>query len=193
MANQVNTTIVRDDEYIYFGTSGPFRMRYSVSNTRLELTDTAGNILAHWTDAGTTGNMTVTGAITTNTLSLTNGQVVSGDWTPTLTDVANAGTLDSIVGRYIRVGSMVTVAATFRATITANATLTQVRATLPIASNFTSVRQCSGAGTTDSGAGASITPVSVASDATNDAILLSFLSPTDSNLNISFTATYVIV
>lgn len=64
MANQVNTTIVRDDEYIYFGTSGPFRMRYSVTNTRLELTDAAGNVLAHWTDAGTTGNMTVTGTTT---------------------------------------------------------------------------------------------------------------------------------
>jgi hypothetical protein len=64
MSNLLNTTIVRDDEFIYFGTSGPFRMRYSVSNTRLELTDTAGSVLAHWTDAGTTGNMTLTGAMT---------------------------------------------------------------------------------------------------------------------------------
>jgi hypothetical protein len=177
MANEFNESTFLDDQTCNFGTSKDFKVVYDSADNRLEIRDTSDTVIATMTTAGALGVSNVLGTT----------------YTPTLTDVANAGTLDLLVARYTRVASVVTVAATFRAAITATATLTQVRVTLPVASNFANLRECSGAGATDDSTGANIVPVSVVADPTNDAILLSFTPETASSLFVSFTATYVII
>ena len=62
----------------------------------------------------------------------------AGTYTPTLTTVANlSGTHTAVVCQYLRVGKTVTVSGKFTAnTITAGTTLTRMRVSLPIASDF---------------------------------------------------------
>ena len=187
-ANEFIESTFLDDQTCNFGTSKDFKFAYDSADNRLEIRDTSDAVIGTMSTAGALGvpsiNIASGGALTS---------LISAAYTPTLTDVANAGTLDLLVARYMRIGTIVTVAATFRAAITTTATLTQVRVTLPVASNFANLRECSGAGATDDSAGANIVPVSVVADPTNDAILLSFLPGTASPLFVSFNATYVII
>ena len=64
--------------------------------------------------------------------------IYSGTYTPTLTTVANlSGTHTAVACQYLRVGKTVTVSGKFTAnTITAGTTLTRMRVSLPIASDF---------------------------------------------------------
>ena len=143
------------------------------------------------------GDLNVAGAVACASVNVAGGgavaAMVGAQYSPTPVDVANAGTMDLVVGRYLRVGDMVMMGVTFRAAITASATLTQVRVPLPVASNFDNLRRVSGAGTTDDSLGGFIAPVSVVADPTNDAVLLSFLPGTGGNLFVSFTAFYVVL
>ena len=143
------------------------------------------------------GALTTDGLLTAASFNINGGgsltRLVSAAYTPTLTDVANAGTMDLLVARYAAMGTIVDFSLTFRAAITTTATLTQVRITVPIASNFANLRQCSGAGATDDSLGGFIVPISVVADPTNDAILISFLPGTATSLYISLSGSYVII
>lgn len=52
------------DVFVWYGTGGLFRQRYSVANSRLELTDAAGNVMGYWADNGTAGSFTTTASLT---------------------------------------------------------------------------------------------------------------------------------
>src|SRR3972149_5740087 len=69
-----------------------------------------------------------------------------GTYTPTLTNVANLDSSTAYPCSYVRIGNIVLVGLYFEANPTTTLVLTQVRVSLPIASNFTSVIHCVGSG-----------------------------------------------
>jgi hypothetical protein len=77
-------------------------------------------------------------------ISATN--VLSGTYTPTLTNVANTSSLTAFSCQYLRVGSVVTVSGKLTLDPVAGATLTQIGISLPIASDFATNEQCGGVG-----------------------------------------------
>jgi hypothetical protein len=69
---------------------------------------------------------------------------VSGTYTPTLTSVTNVAATTSDVFQYMRVGSVVTVSGQISVDPTSNGNAVEVGISLPIASDFSSLTQCSG-------------------------------------------------
>jgi len=89
----------------------------------------------------------------------------SGTYTPTLTGVANVDGTTAYTSQYIRIGSVVTVSGRLDLDETAAATLTQVGISLPVASDFGSLEQCSGTAAINGGtAGYGV----IRADATNN-------------------------
>lgn len=84
---------VADDQNFVFGTDADIRFIYDeAGDNRLEITD-GTNLLMHLTDAGTTGDLTVTGSLAASNFSGTSSGTNSGDQTITLTgDVTGSGT-----------------------------------------------------------------------------------------------------
>jgi hypothetical protein len=78
------------------------------------------------------------------TLSATN--LLSGTYTPTLTNVANTSSLTAFACQYLRVGNSVTVSGKLTLDPITAATLTQIGISLPIASDFATNQQCGGVG-----------------------------------------------
>lgn len=141
-------------------------------------------------DTNLTGALAVVGTATLGGLPL----AISAVYTPTVTDVANAGTISTTGFRYSRIGDIVTVAGGLQAAITTISVLTQISITLPVASNFGNFYECSGSGTAEiNSGGANIVPVTVRADTTNDVILLSFIPSTASSNIISFIANYRVI
>ena len=59
-----NDAKVIDDKFLVLGTDSDFKVAYDeLTDNRLEITDSGGNLMLHLTDAGTTGNATITGAL----------------------------------------------------------------------------------------------------------------------------------
>jgi hypothetical protein len=122
----------------------------------------------------------------------TDGNVFSGTYTPTYTNVANVSASTSTSCQYMRVGNTVTVSGQITITPTASATLTSIRVSLPIASNFAFTRQC--AGTFSAIAGTSATNAGrVQADATNDDALFDIVSQGTASWTHSFSFTYLVV
>ena len=69
----------------------------------------------------------------------------SGTWLPTLTNVANVSASSAYVGRWMRVGNTVSGSLRIDVDPTLTATATRVDFTLPVASNFATTYDCSGA------------------------------------------------
>lgn len=61
----------------------------------------------------------------------------SGTYTPTATNVSNCAAITMDGAQWLRVGNIVTVSGRAQITPTAGATLTRLRITLPVSSNFT--------------------------------------------------------
>lgn len=99
----------------------------------------------------------------------------AGNYTPTLTVVANVGVTTVREARWMKIGRIVSVSGAFDYTpVAAAGTNTQVRLSLPLPSNFTGFFDLSGDGVS---LGAGITESSrVISDATNDAALVEWFS-----------------
>jgi hypothetical protein len=120
------------------------------------------------------------------------GNVFSGTYTPTLTNVTNVAASTAVICQYMRVGNVVTVSGTVNIDPTAASTLTVVRISLPIASAMTATTQLAGTCHGNwvvgvAGAGAMI------ADTTNDEALLRTIPPNDANAGYAFTFTYRIV
>lgn len=119
-------------------------------------------------------------------------------YTPTLTNVANAGSLSHVGAYYMRQGSLVTVGGKFTVTpTTGGGTTTRVGISLPVASNFSADDQLSGSACTDA-AGLSTTSLGylqfvAKADATNDRAELSTLIYTSSNVAIWYQFIYRII
>ncbi len=109
------------------------------------------------------------GAIT----GTTNQYIASGTYTPTLTNTINLSALTAYVTHYTRVGNVVTVGIRVTATA-AGAGISGLRASLPIASDFTAAEQCAG------------TMCNVNTPSTNGAIIIGRVA--DNEAEIDFTA-----
>jgi hypothetical protein len=105
--------------------------------------------LTSWMTLSSTGiNSTVIGATTpaaatVTTLSIAQGAVISGTYTPTLTGVTNVDSTTARVCQYMRVGNVVTVSGSMGVNATATAA-TQVGISLPVASNLANAFECVG-------------------------------------------------
>lgn len=137
----------------------------------------------------TTGDALSRGAAAVvTTLSITQGAIISGTYTPTLTSVENIDSSTAFVCQYMRVGSVVTVSG--RATVNCTSGLgvdTRIGISLPIASNLAGATQCCGAGQHNA------QNVGISGDSTNDRAQAYWVSGTASDAELYFTFTYLIV
>lgn len=118
-----------------------------------------------------------------------NQYIASGTWTPTLTAITNISASSGQLSQWIRVGNVVTVSGSVGITPTASGTTTEIRLSLPIASNFTVVSNC--AGSANNAIGTS--PAVIRPDTANDEAILSFQSIGTVNANMYFQFGYVIL
>jgi lysophospholipase L1-like esterase len=116
------------------------------------------------------------------------GGLLSGTYTPTLTNVANVAASTAYSCQYSRVGTVVTVSGEVDIDPTTTLTLTQLGISLPIASNLTATNELGGTSADDLG-----TAARVAGDATNNRAEVR-MTPVDvTNRRFSFTFTYRIL
>ena len=130
-------TLVSSDYLIPADASGATDHIWRIANTEKLRLDSTGLQVNAGLSISSTG---VTTPVTAN------GNVFSGTYTPTLTNVSNVTSSTATVCHYMRVGNVVTVGGQLSITATATNTDTQVRITLPIASTFSNARQLAGAG-----------------------------------------------
>lgn len=114
--------------------------------------------------------------------------VLSGTYTPTLTNVTNVAASTAFLCQYMRVGSVVTVSGEVSIDPTAAGAL-ELGMTLPIASNFTAVRQCGG---TSAVAGVAGLVGTILADTTNDRASVQLIAVDTANRNHFFSFTYLI-
>jgi hypothetical protein len=186
MSNVLGSILMEDDVTLLLGTSSDFKVKYDTGDSRLELLDSADNVLAHVEDDGATATLTWLG-----TLALSSGAISSGTFTPTLSagvNVASSGTLGM---QYARIGTIVTCQLRAVITPTAGTTLTTAEFDLPVASNFSGTGNARGSfaakGTTAIECG------SIEAVAANDTIKISFYSVNTSAHEISGTFQYVVI
>ena len=70
--------------------------------------------------------------------------LTSGSYTPTISGIVNGITVDPIAATYIRVGNIVTVSAQLEITLDTGETTGDFEIELPVASNFTTAKECFG-------------------------------------------------
>ena len=160
------------------------------------LNATAGVVVQTGTDtftkrtiAGTTNQVTVTngdGVSGNPTLSLPVGDILVGTYTPTITSGTNVAATTAQVCHYLRVGNQVWVFGFVDIDPTSATTATSISLTLPIASNFTLLTDLSG-----TAANRNQGPGGMYADATNDKAILEFITTANtSNCTWSFTFAY---
>jgi hypothetical protein len=120
----------------------------------------------------------------------TNQYVASGTYTPTYTIGTGLDSITAYVCQWLRVGNVVTVGGYVELNATTAGALAQFRASLPIASAFSSSVQCGGVGAQgDDGGGV----FRIAADDLNDQATFSGEMSVDSTDSISFTFTYLVL
>jgi hypothetical protein len=138
------------------------------------------------------GLVTATGLSTSRTAvtapAATDGNVFSGTYTPTLTNVTNVASSTAVTCQYMRVGNVVTVSGQVSITATAGAATTVLDMSLPIASAFTLERQ---AGGVFSNGGNKYGRV--AANATDDRFSFSYNAPDASVAVMFFNVTYQVI
>lgn len=155
-------------------------------------TPSSANLAAAITDETGSGALVFgTGPTISNlTISGTGGNIYSGVWTPTLTNTTNISASTASEGQYLRVGNTVTVSGVVEIDPTA-AGACNMKMTLPISSNFTSLRQAAGtfatvtAGQSDQG--------SIIANASVDSLEFRFTAVNVANATYAFQATYQIL
>lgn len=116
--------------------------------------------------------------------------VASGTYTPTLTNVANLDASTAYECQWLRVGNVVTVSGRVDVDPTAaGGTLTRLGISLPVASAFTTNRQCAGVAYSYS----AIATAYIVSDATNDRAEWQIPAAFTSNGEFYFTFTYQVI
>ena len=118
------------------------------------------------------------------------GNVFSGTYTPTLTNVTNVSSSTAEALQYMRVGNVATVSGRVRVTPTAAGEV-DIRISLPVASNFTAVNQLGGAG--GSTVGVYNIPCALQGDVDSDVATLRFTATSSSERFMSFTFTYRVI
>lgn len=139
---------------------------------------------------GSIANITGGTIVDLTSLSLTTGAILSGTYTPTLTNGANVAASTAFVCQYLRVGAVVTVSGRVDIDPTASSQ-TVLGISLPIASAFSGLTQLGGTAACPDVAGYS---ASISADATNDRAQLVYICGADvANRVWSFTFTYLIL
>lgn len=116
--------------------------------------------------------------------------IVSGTYTPTLTNVANLDSSTAYACQYLRVGYSVTVSGRVDINPTLAATTTQLGISLPVASDFASSNECGG---TAAASGIAGQVAAIRADAANNRAELVFTAGdvTDQPMYFSFTYTVI--
>ena len=131
-----------------------------------------------------------TPVLTSPTISGEAGNLYSGTYTPTLTNVANIGASTAYLCQYFRVGDVVTVSGKVDIDPTTSGTSTQLGISLPVASNFSANQNCAGTAYTTglSGEGAAII-----ADTVNDRAQMQWNTASTTNRAYYFSFTYRII
>ena len=169
----------------------------NVNGNTISSTNANGNIDL---DPNGTGQVVITGARLYGTALHNNAQAItgttnqyigSGTYTPTLVNGANVAASVAYSSQFMRVGNVVTVSGKVDIDPTAAAgTLTQLRISLPIASDFANAQECSGTAFTPDVAGQG---AAIFADTTNNDATVSFATNDLSNKSMFYTFTYVIL
>jgi hypothetical protein len=121
-----------------------------------------------------TVTLDVTGGIKTSRTAVTSpatsdGNIFSGTYTPTLTNVANIDIPASTAYtfQYMRVGNVVTVSGKIDVTVTGTG-LTRLNVSLPISSNFSAEENCAGTAVMTASSVSINIPATIRADTTND-------------------------
>lgn len=116
--------------------------------------------------------------------------IITGTYTPTLTNVDNIATSTPNVTGYYKVGPMVTVFGTADVTATTETLTSELGMSLPIASNLSAASQLGGGG----GVVEASQGVAIYGDATNNRAVLNFVAPTDGTpITVTFQFSYTII
>lgn len=115
--------------------------------------------------------------------------VLSGTWTPTLTNTTNLDASTAYLGQYSRVGNLVTVSGQVDMDPTAAAS-TVLGMSLPIASGFTAANQAGGtffnpAVASEGGA--------ILADVANDRLTFEFIAVSTTNQSFYFVCSYLVI
>lgn len=113
----------------------------------------------------------------------------SGTYTPTITGVTNVAATTAYVCQYLRVGNVVTVSGRIAVDATTVTTTTEVRISLPIASEFIAVGNLGGTGVYEF----NFEPVRIYADAVNNEAFFQFLPQNTANQTLVFHFTYVVL
>lgn len=116
--------------------------------------------------------------------------VMSGTYTPTITNIANASASTAFVMQWMRVGNIVTVSGQFDVDpTTAASTLTQIEISLPVASNFSASTQLAGTACGNS----VVEPCLILANPTTDTAAVNFLAVNAANHAFSCHFTYQVI
>lgn len=117
------------------------------------------------------------------------GSVTSGSYTPTISNIANVSASSPTLAQYIRVGSVVTVSGTVSVDAVTTLTITQIRISLPIASNFTATTEGAGVIVSQAQLGAG----RIESEGTSDTMQCQWIPTSVANDTYGYTFTYTII
>ncbi len=101
-------------------------------------------------------------------LTIDDGLIYSGTYTPNLTNTANIAASTAYACQYLRVGNVVTVSGKVDIDVTSASTITTLGLSIPIASNFSSTEQCGGVCVTNAASASAYNHFAIYADATND-------------------------
>lgn len=121
------------------------------------------------------------------TISGSSGSVYSGTYTPTITGDGNISATTAFVCNYMRIQNQVMVTGKFNADPVSSGVATAIGVSLPVASNFTNNRDCSGTGCTDT-----YNPTNVTADTTNDRATITFVPSGTANSEHRFSFMYLV-
>jgi hypothetical protein len=118
----------------------------------------------------------------------TNQYIASGTWTPTLTNSTNISASTPKEGKWIRVGNVVHCAVQLDIDPTSASAFSQIRISLPIASNMTASTDLSGTATPSAGP-ANVMVGGCVGDSATDTCVMTFYCGADAT-NVSWVATF---
>ena len=137
-------------------------------------------------------DQSATFASSVDVAGLITGTNIYNTYTPTLTGVTNVSTTSANLSAWIRVGNAVLVFTRLSVAATATNTVTEVRCSLPVASNFGSAIQCVGAGAIMQNV-VEVAAVGVQADAANDEALFRFVSTSTSSRIYTVVFGYIVI
>ncbi len=127
-------------------------------------------------------------------LTIDDGLIYSGTYTPTLYNTTNVTGSTAYACHYVRIGNEVIVGGQFDIDPTNTASTTTLGMSLPIASDFSAIPQCAGSATQNVATQAACPPYMCYADTTNNRASFECISGTNvSTIGYLFMITYRIV